>query len=49
VRRTLLVDGCLPEADQPRQQLVAGQAAAFSWLVKACQVAAGKASWGPSG
>jgi hypothetical protein len=34
VRRPLLVDRCLPEAGQPRQQLVARQAVAFSWLVK---------------
>ena len=49
VRRTLLVDRCLSEPGQLCQQLVAGQAVAFSWLVKACQVSAGKASWGPSG
>jgi hypothetical protein len=49
VGRTLLVGGCLPEAGQPCQQLVAGQAVAFSWSVKVFQVAGGKASWGPSG
>ena len=44
VRRTLPFDGCLPEAGQPRQQLVAGQAVAFSCWVKAFQVAGAKAS-----
>jgi len=33
VRRTLLVDRCLPEPGQPRQQLVARQAVAFSCSV----------------
>ena len=49
MRRTLLFDRCLPEAGQLRQQLVAGQADASSWLVKVFQVAAGKARWGPLG
>jgi hypothetical protein len=35
MRRPLLVDRCLPEPSQPRQQLVARQAVTFSWLVKA--------------
>jgi hypothetical protein len=49
VRRTLLVDRCLPEASQLCQQLVAGQALAFTRSANIVQVAAGKASWGPSG
>ena len=49
MRRALLVDRCLPEAGQPRQQLVAGQAVAFSWSVKVFQVSGAKASWGPFG
>ena len=44
VRRPLLVDRCLPEAGQLRQQLVARQAVAFSCLVKVFQVSAAKAS-----
>ncbi len=44
VRRTLLVDGCLPEPGQPRHQLVARQAVAFSCSVKVFQVSEGKAS-----
>ena len=42
--RTLLFDRCLPEAGQFRQQFVAGQSIAFSWLVKVFQVAGAKAS-----
>jgi hypothetical protein len=49
VWRTLLVDRCLPEPGQPRQQLVARQAVAFSWAVKVFQVSGAKASWGPFG
>ena len=49
MRRPLLVDRCLPEPSQPRQQLVARQTAAFSCSVKAFQLAGAKASWGPSG
>ena len=44
MRCALLLDRCLPEAGQLRQQLVAGQAVAFSWLVKVFQVAGAKAS-----
>ena len=44
MRRTPLVDGCLPEPGQRCQQLVAGQAVAFSWSVKVFQVAGEKAS-----
>jgi hypothetical protein len=44
VWRTLLFDRCLPEAGQLRQQLVAGQAVAFSSCVKAFQVSAAKAN-----
>jgi hypothetical protein len=49
VRCPLLVDRCLSEPGQLRQQLVAGQAVAFSWSVKVFQVSGAKASWGPSG
>ena len=49
MRRTLLVDRCLPEPGQLCQQLVAGPTAAFSCSVNVFQVSAGKASWGPSG
>ena len=49
MRYAYLADAGLTEAGQPRQQLVARQAVAFSWSVKACQVAGVKASWGLSG
>ena len=44
VRRPLLVDRCLPEPGQPRQQLGPRQVAAFRRSVKACQVSGAKAS-----
>ena len=49
MRYAYLADAGLTEAGQPRQQLVAGQAVAFSWSVKVFQVSGAKASWGPSG
>ena len=49
MRRPLIVDRCLQEPGQPRQQLVARQAAVFSWSVKVFQLAGVKANWGPSG
>jgi hypothetical protein len=47
--RTEPADAGLPEPAQPLQRLIAGHVVAFSWLVKVCQVSAGKASWGRSG
>jgi hypothetical protein len=49
VRYPYLADAGLPEPGQLRQQLVARQAIAFSWSVKAFQVSAGKVNWGSSG
>ena len=44
VRYPHLADADLPEPDQPRQQLVARQAVAFSCSVNVFQVSAAKAS-----
>jgi hypothetical protein len=44
----VLFDRCLSEAGQAGQQLVEGQAVAFSWSVKVFQVAEAKTSWGPA-
>ncbi len=49
MRRPLLVDRCLPEPGQPRQQLVARQAVASSCSVNVFQVRGAKVSWGPFG
>ena len=44
-----LADAGLAEPGQQRQQLVAGQADAFSWLANTFQVSGAKTSWGPFG